>query len=321
MAGRAPGRSQAGPHPLGGPTNVPGGRGAPIRISDFGMDTISLAGTLPQKLAAIEGAGFSQVMLMARDLVGHAEGIDDAVRVVKASGLRVTGFQVLRDFEGLSGHLHDYKIDVAKSMLEMCRAVGAKVLLVCSSTSTHASGDPDALARDLRKLAMLALPLGIRIAYEGLSWGRHVNEFTTAWDIVCRADAPNLGIGIDSFHAFATKTALVDLDVLDPDKIFLVQLADFMWNEIPSVEERIATARHFRVFPGEGVHSEALAELVMRLDRLGYRGDYSFEVFNDDYQQMPLPVVAERARRSAVWLGEDVLHRSVPLPGRMRLRR
>ena len=321
MAGRAPGRSQAGPHPLGGPTDVPGGRGAPIRISDFGMDTISLAGTLPQKLAAIEGAGFSQVMLMARDLVGHAEGIDDAVRVVKASGLRVTGFQVLRDFEGLSGHLHDYKIDVAKSMLEMCRAVGATVLLVCSSTSTHASGDPDALARDLRKLAMLALPLGIRIAYEGLSWGRHVNEFTTAWDIVCRADAPNLGIGIDSFHAFATKTALVDLDVLDPDKIFLVQLADFMWNEIPSVEERIATARHFRVFPGEGVHSEALAELVMRLDRLGYRGDYSFEVFNDDYQQMPLPVVAERARRSAVWLGEDVLHRSVPLPGRMRLRR
>jgi len=292
-----------------------------VDISDFGMDTISLAGTLPQKLAAIKGAGFSQVMLMARDLVGHAEGLNDALRVVKASGLRVTGFQVLRDFEGLSGHLHEYKIDVAKSMLEMCAAVGAKVLLVCSSTSTHAIADPDALSRDLRKLAMLALPLGIRIAYEGLSWGRHVNEFTSAWDIVCRADAPNLGIGIDSFHAFATQTSLEDLDLLDPDKIFLVQLADFMWNEIKSVEERIDTARHFRVFPGEGVHSEALAELVMRLDRLGYRGDYSFEVFNDDYQQMPLPVVAERARRSAVWLGEDVLHRSVPLPGRMRLRR
>ena len=292
-----------------------------LAIADFGMDTISLAGTLPQKLAAIRGAGFLQVMLMARDLVGHAEGIEDAVRAVKASGLRVTGFQVLRDFEGLAGHLHEYKIDVAKSMLEMCHAVGAKVLLVCSSTSTHASSDADLLARDLRKLAMLALPLGIRIAYEGLSWGRHINEFTTAWDVVCRADAPNLGIGIDSFHAFATKTSLEDLDMLDPDRIFLVQLADFMWNEIKSVEERINTARHFRVFPGEGVHSEALAELVMRLDRLGYRGDYSFEVFNDDYQQMPLPVVAERARRSAVWLGEDVLHRSAPLPGRMRLRR
>jgi sugar phosphate isomerase/epimerase len=292
-----------------------------VNIADFGMDTITLAGTLRQKLDAVRGAGFSQIMLMARDLVGHAEGVDDAVRAVKASGLRVTGFQVLRDFEGLAGHLHEYKIDVAKSMLELCHAVGAKVLLICSSTSTHATGDPEAIARDLRKLAMLALPLGIRIAYEGLSWGRHINEFTSAWDIVCRADAPNLGIGIDSFHAFATKTALEDIDMLDPDRIFLVQLADFMWNEVRSNEERIDTARHFRVFPGEGVHSEQLAELVMRLDRLGYRGDYSFEVFNDDYQQMPLPVVAERARRSAVWLGEDVLHRSVPLPGRMRLRR
>ena len=290
-------------------------------ILDFGMDTISLAGTLPAKLKAIREAGFSQVMLSARDLAGHAEGMDAAAEAVRNSGLRVTGFQVLRDFEGLSGHLHDYKIDMAKAMLEMCHAVGATVLLACSSTSPHASADPDVAARDLRKLAMLALPLGIKVAFEGLSWGRTINEFTTAWDVVCRADAPNLGIGIDSFHAVASKTSLDDLDLIDPDKIFLVQLADFMWTEVPSFEERMNTARHFRVFPGEGVHSDELADLVMRLDRMGYRGDYSFEVFNDDYQQIPLATVAARARRSAIWLGEDVLHRSVPLPNRMRLRR
>ena len=159
-----------------------------------------------------------------------------------------------------------------------------------------------------------------KIAYEGLSWGRTINEFTSAWDVVCRADVPNLGIGIDSFHAFATKTALEELEMLDPQKIFLVQLADFMWQDIRSVEERINTARHFRVFPGEGVHSQQVAELVMRLDALGYRGDYSFEVFNDDYQQIPLPVVAQRARRSAEWLGEEVLHRSVPLPNQIQLK-
>lgn len=290
-------------------------------FDDFGMDTISLAGTLQAKLQAVREAGFTQIMLNARDVVGHAEGLDAAIALVRNSGLRVTGFQVLRDFEGLSGHLHDYKIDIAKSMLEMCHAVGAKVLLVCSSTSVHASEDLDVLARDLRKLAMLAVPLGIKIAYEGLSWGRTINEFTSAWDVVCRADVPNLGIGIDSFHAFATKTALEELEMLDPQKIFLVQLADFMWQDIRSVEERINTARHFRVFPGEGVHSQQVAELVMRLDALGYRGDYSFEVFNDDYQQIPLPVVAQRARRSAEWLGEEVLHRSVPLPNQIQLKR
>lgn len=289
-------------------------------IRAFGMDTITLAGPLEAKLEAMQAAGFTQVMLKANDLVGHPQGWQAAVKAVRASGLRGTGFQVLRDFEGLSGHLHQYKVDIAKTMLEMCAALGCDVLLACSSTSTHASQDPDHLARDLRKLAMLAIPFGIRIAYEGLSWGRTVNEFTTAWDVVCRADCPNLGIGIDSFHILAAKTSLDRMDDLDPAKIFLVQLSDFMWQETRTFEERMATARTFRVFPGEGVHTEDLVRMVLKLDALGYRGDYSFEVFNDDYVQMPLPMVAERARRSALWLGEDVLRRSVPLPGQLKLR-
>jgi len=289
-------------------------------VDDFGMDTISLAGSLPDKLQAMKAAGFTQVMLSARDLVGHPAGVDAAVQAVRDSGLRVTGFQVLRDFEGLPGGLREYKIDIARSMMALCAAVGSRVLLVCSSTSTHASSDLDDIARDLRRLAVMAVPFGIRIAFEALSWGRTINEFPVAWDVVCRADMPNLGLALDSFHAFAMQTSLDELDEIDPQRIFLVQLADFMWNEIRSVEERIDTARHFRVFPGEGAHSRQAAEMVLRLDRLGYRGDYSFEVFNDDYQQMPLPMVAARAARSAAWLGETVLKRSVPLPGALRLR-
>jgi len=289
-------------------------------IADFGMDTITMAGTLPAKLAAVRDAGFGQIMLSARDLTGHDAGVDAAVAAVRASGLRVTGFQVLRDFEGLSGHLHEYKVDVARSMLSMCAALGCRVLLACSSTSQHASADPDAVARDLRKLAMLALPLQIKVAFEGLSWGRTINQYTQAWDVVRRADMPNLGIGIDSYHVFATQTPLDALDDVSPAKIFLVQLSDFMWNEVRTPEERMNTARHFRVFPGEGVHSAMLSELVRRLDRLGYRGDYSFEVFNDDYQQMPQATVAARAKRSALWLAEDILRRSVPLPGAIRLK-
>jgi sugar phosphate isomerase/epimerase len=283
-------------------------------LDGYGMDTITMAGPLEAKLEAMKGAGFSQVMLMARDLVGHPGGVKAAVKAVQESGLRPTGFQVLRDFEGLSGHLHSYKVDIAKSMLEMCAATGSKVLLACSSTSRHATDDLNLIAKDLKKLAMMAIPLGIKVAYEGLSWGRTVNEFTTAWDVVCRADCPNLGIGIDSFHIFAANSSLDDIEEIDADRIFLAQLSDFMWHETPTFEERMTTARTFRVFPGEGVHSEQLADLVLRLERIGYCGDYSFEVFNDDYQQLPLETVAERARKSATWLHQDVLHRSAPLP-------
>src|SRR6185503_7074879 len=171
-----------------------------MNLDHFGMDTITLAGPLESKLRAIGGAGFTQVMLNANDLAGHPAGPDAAIDAVRRSGLRVTGFQVLRDFEGLSGHLHAYKVDVAKAMLEMGHALGSRVLLACSSTSAHATGDRNALIRDLRKLALLAVPFGIRIAYEALSWGRHVNLVTQAWEIVRDADRANLGICIDSYH-------------------------------------------------------------------------------------------------------------------------
>jgi len=284
-----------------------------LNLDDFGMDTVTLAGTLQAKLDAMRAAGFTQVMLSARDIVGDPDGEASAIAAVRSSGLRVTGFQVLRDFEGLPGHLHAYKIDIAKGMLEMCHAVGSKLLLVCSSTSAHAGEDPGLLARDLRKLAMLAIPFNIRIAYEALSWGRIIKLYPQAWDIIERADRANLGLALDSFHMLATGFSLDGLDYVSPDRILLVQLAYFMWQETRSPEERINTARHFRVFPGEGVHSDAVAELVRSLDRMGYRGDYSFEVFNDDYLQLPAPLVAERARRSVKWLSDRVSRRSLPL--------
>jgi len=286
-----------------------------VNLDNFGMDTITPAGSLDAKLRAIKAGGFTQVMLNATDVVGHPEGESVAIAAVRASGLRVTGFQVLRDFEGLSGHLHAYKVDIAKSMLEMCRALGSRVLLACSSSSAHASGEPELLKKDLQKLAMLALPLGIKVAYEALSWGRHVNLLTQAWEIVQDADRSNLGLCIDSYHALANGGEIKAAADIDPRKVFLVQLSDFLWQETRSPQDRMETARHYRVFPGEGVHSEQVVELVRILDGNGYRGDYSFEVFNDDYRQIPLATVAERARRSVKWITGRIGRRTLPASG------
>src|SRR5207245_408932 len=94
--------------------------GGHMNLSNFGMDSITLAGPLESKLSASKAAGFSQIMLWAKDLAGHPGGLNEAVRLVRASGIRVTGIQVMRDFEGLSGALHEYKLDIAKNMLQVC---------------------------------------------------------------------------------------------------------------------------------------------------------------------------------------------------------
>lgn len=282
-----------------------------MNLGNFGMDSITLAGTLESKLSASKAAGFSQIMLWAKDLAGHPGGLTKAVQLVRASGVRVTGIQVMRDFEGLSGALHEYKLDIAKNMLQICKAVGAPLLMVCSSTSSHASGEMPVIARHLAKLATLAVPLGVRVGYEALSWGRHVNQYMQSWEAVELADHANLGIVIDSFHMLANQADFDGLQDIPGHKIALVQLSDFMWRDIHSAEERLETARHLRVFPGEGAHSKELSDMLRQLDRGGYRGDYSFEVFNDDYLQLSPEIVAHRAHGAAKWVTDQVLRRSL----------
>ena len=287
-----------------------------MNLDNFSMDSITLAGSLEAKLDAVIAAGFSQITLWAKDLVGHPDGYEAALNEVRLSGLRVNAIQVMRDYEGLSGALHRYKIDTVKTMLKLCQAVGAERLLICSSTSAHASGDIDHIAADLRKVAMLATPLGLRVGFEALSWGRHVNDFALSWEIVQLADRANLGVCIDSFHVLANcslnGTNFDALATIPGERIAFVQLSDFMWNAVRTPEERIETARHLRVFPGEGVHSAELSRMIRMIDRSGYRGDWSFEVFNDDYVQMPSETVALRARDSAMWVAAQSERRSLP---------
>lgn len=272
-----------------------------MELSRFGMDTVTLAGPLDARLAAARAAGFSQIMLWAGDLAGHAGGVQGALAQVRASGLRVTGLQVMRDYEGLEGALHDYKRGIAAGMLALCEAAGAPLLMVCSSTSPHAGGDMARIAHDLAGLAELAARRGVRIAYEALSWGRHVNRYPQSWEAVTRAGHPNLGIVLDSYHVLASGPGLNALDAIPAERIALVQLADWLWPDLKDTNDRMQTARHLRVFPGEGVHGSQLAELVRRLEGAGYRGDYSFEVMNDEYQQLPPDLIGARARHAAEW--------------------
>ena len=287
-----------------------------MNLGDFSMDTITLPGSLESKLDAANAVGFSQITLWAKDLAGHPDGYEAALNEVRLSGLRVNGIQVMRDYEGLSGPLHRYKVETVKTMLKLCEAVGAERLLICSSTSAHASGDVDHIAADLRKVAMLATPLGIRVGYEALSWGRHVSDFELSWEIVQRADRANLGVCIDAFHVLANcglnGTNFDALATIPGERIAFVQLSDFLWKAVRTPEERIETARHLRVFPGEGVHSAELSRMIRMIDRSGYRGDWSFEVFNDDYLQMPVDIVAQRARDAAMWVAAQSERRSLP---------
>ena len=269
-----------------------------VDLSRFAIDTVTLAGSLEDKLRVMRDAGFGGIEIWAKDLVTHPGGVPGAVAAIRASGLRVSSFQLLKDYEGLDAHLHEYKIDIAKSLLDLMDAVGAKVLVVASSTSAYASADMDKVVADMRALATLAVPRQVRIAFGAPAWGKWINEYPAVWETVRRADRENLGVLINAFHLLARGTTLDGIDTIPGERIFLVQLADYL-GDLKDITE---TADHRRAFPNESAHRDVIGTLVRKIHRAGYRGDYVFEVFNDEYLHLAPESIVGRARKAAQWI-------------------
>lgn len=271
------------------------------QTSDFALDAACLHGSLASKLKAAGNAGFTQVLLSSRDLVSHPSGLDAAIADVRSCGLKVAGLHGIEDFNGLQGQHRTLKFELAQSMLDLCRAVQAPLLIASTSAGhTLAADGSDLLVDDLRRLAILAVPREVRIAFEP----RHAPEdgtlFAGTREILERVDMPNLGICLEADLNLVTEFEDEGEDV--GDLVYLVRVAD----RLP--------AGGARVFPGEGVEGAAVGEVVKQLERHGCRGPWIFDTNHRDYQSVPVDVVADRAGRSALWLAEDILRRSVPLP-------
>src|SRR5580658_3037964 len=152
--------------------------------------TVSISGTLDRKLAAIAEAGYGGVEIFENDLLGFDGTAADVGRMIADFGLVCTCYQPFRDFEGLSGELRRRAFDRAEAKFDVMQALGAELMLVCSSVHRAASGDIERIVEDFRALGERASARGLRVGYEALAWGRFVSDHRQAWDVVRRVDHP-----------------------------------------------------------------------------------------------------------------------------------
>src|SRR5260221_10790110 len=110
----------------------------------------------------------------------------------------------------------------AERKFDVMQELGCDLLLVCSNVSPEAIGGIDRAAADFRELGERAAKRGLRVAFEALAWGRHVNDYRDAWEVVRRADHPAVGLVLDSFHVLARGTDLNAMCAIPKDPTFLV---------------------------------------------------------------------------------------------------
>ena len=237
--------------------------------------TVSISGSLPEKLEAIAAAGFDGIEIFEQDFITHDGSPREIGELVRSLGLEITLFQPFRDFEGLPEPLRAKAFDRAERKFDLMQELGTDLVLMCSSCHPASLGGIDRAAADFNALGDRAAKRGLRVGYEALAWGTHVNDHRDAWEIVRRADHDQIGLIVDSFHTLARKTDPDTIRRIPGDKIFFVQLAD-----APLIDmDLLYWSRHFRNMPGEGdLNVTGFMQAVMAA---GYTGPISLEIFNE----------------------------------------
>ena len=263
------------------------------------ISTISLSGTLEEKLESAAAAGFDAVQIVESDILYSGDTPESLRKMAEELGLAIDAYQPLRDFEGLDAAGLAKGLGRAQRIFHTAKALGAPLVLVPASTLAQSNGDPARIAEDLRKLADMAASHGLKLAYGALDWAAHTRSLAQGWKMVERVNHPNLDIFLSSFQLLTVKNGMAGLGDIPGHRIAAVQIAD-----APNVTiDSFSKNRFYSCFPGEG--DLDLAAFMAAVLATGYDGALTLEVFNDAFRGAPSRTIAEDGMRSLLLLEES----------------
>jgi sugar phosphate isomerase/epimerase len=266
-------------------------------------DLVLCSGTLAgdvgfrERVTAAAAGGFAGISLWARDY-WHArdEGLGDAdIRaVLDDSGLAVAELDGAWSWLPGADRTFAPEQDPAEffryqedDLYRIADAVGARSLNAVDVFG--GAWGIDAAADAFAALCDRAATHGLVVHLEFLPWSK-IPDVSAAGEIAAKADRPNGGIAVDSWHFFRGSPDWDALRAVPGDRILGVQLSDGPAQ--PEANLIAATLRERRV-PGEGDFD--LAGLVATLGDLGAHAPIGVEVFSDALHALPPAEAAHRA--------------------------
>lgn len=181
-----------------------------------------------------------------------------------------------------------------------------------SSDAHDISSSFDDLAADLAELADLCAEKGFRVAYENWCWATHAPTWKTVWQIVKKANRPNLGLCLDTFQTAGfeygdpTKSnGLIDANseeerksqwiasmdeltaTVPAESIYLLQISDAYKLDTPLDDKedsagqrsRARWSHDHRPLPCRGGYLP-VQDMLAAVLKTGFRGCLSVEVFD-----------------------------------------
>jgi 4-hydroxyphenylpyruvate dioxygenase len=141
----------------------------PIPPLPKSIATVSLSGTLAEKLEAAAAIGFDGAEIFENDPLTFDGSPSDIRYLAESLGLAITCFQPFRDFEAMPDPQRARNMDRAERKFDVMQELGADLLLVCSNISPAALNDDARAAADFAEMAEPAHKRGLRGGFEALA--------------------------------------------------------------------------------------------------------------------------------------------------------
>src|SRR5436309_1442110 len=130
--------------------------------------TVSLSGTLRQKLEAVAAARFDAIELFESDFINFNGSAKELHSIAADLGLGLDLYQPFRDFEGMPDELFSRSLERAERKFDLMQELGVPLMLVCSNTSPVSLGDTERSAAQLHELAERAARRNLRTAVDAM---------------------------------------------------------------------------------------------------------------------------------------------------------
>lgn len=266
-----------------------------MRIEQLAINSVSTSGTLEEKLAAYEQAGFCNVEFalgQVREWLAAGHTNFDFKQLLQRHNLQCiggfeTGLQAFGDAEAKK-RSNARVADNARLIGEL----GGRILVIgTDGPSDESTLDPIAtVALTLAEVAAQVEPFGVTICLE-FNWSPLVKSLRTAAQIAQLSGAFNVGVLFDPAHYHCTPTKFEELNAPNVTWIKHVHVDDM--SDKPG---ELSNCNSDRVLPGEGCLN--LTELFGAIERQGYSGYFSIEMFSDELWGLPASEAAARMYRS-----------------------
>lgn len=275
-----------------------------MKRSQLAINSVStVRAGLEECLAAYQSAGFQNVEFTLRHVKDYLQAghtIADVKALLTQHDLKcIGGFEcALEAFSPLEHRVQNHQliVDNARLLAEL----GATNLVV--GTDGPAGQEPSAspiedLALAFGEVAGRIEDTGVNLCIE-FNWSPVVKSLRTAVEIARRCGSSNVGVLFDPAHFHCTPTKFDQLNEETVKFIKHVHVDDM--NDKPG---ELSDCNGDRVLPGEGCLD--LRSLFGSIEKHGYTGYFSIEMFSEKLWEMPAAEAAQLMYNSLLPLCES----------------